>query len=121
MEVIAGDPLQHLGPGGEDGHIVGDGCGQRFVALPIHERRDEFIPGGEGSFDNEVALGHEESLHVAARLFTSLAEHVVTQALEHLDPGIGRIVDDDGPRQARFGGVGLINHGGHATGVSFRP
>lgn len=88
MEVIARDVLQDVRGAGVDRHVVADAIAERFRSLAIDEDRLEFVPGGQGSLDDQVTLGDEPAGHLAAGLFALLAQRVVSQALEHDDPWV---------------------------------
>ncbi len=96
VEVVAGDPLQHLGPGGVDGDVGPDGVGERLGTLAVDQDRDQVVTGIECPVDHQIAFGHEQTSHVAALGLAPTSQDMIPQTLEHLDAFVGRVVDLDG-------------------------
>lgn len=93
MQVVTGDADQHVRASGIDRHRRRDHPGKRFRSLCIDDDAHQFVTSVERPADDDVAFGNEDPSHVAVRQLTLLTKHVVSKALEELEPGIVGVID----------------------------
>ncbi len=107
MQVITRDGLQNRWAGGVNRNLWPDLFRHRARPFPINKDGLQLVARLQGALNDHIPLGDEHAGHVTVRPFPNLTQDVITQALEHIDAGIGRIIDGNRTGQAHRASPGL--------------